>query len=66
MGGCGDKRIFILKGIPASATPVESVNSHKTTKQEDVERHLFCFYAYDASLLAGIGVKTKMMLRSSS
>ncbi|MBQ4127804.1 MAG: hypothetical protein IJD72_07545, partial [Alistipes sp.] len=27
-GGCGNKNEFYFKGIPASATPVESVNSH--------------------------------------
>ena len=36
------------------------------TKQEDVGRHLFVFYGYTASLLAGVGIKNKMFLRSSS
>ena len=39
--------------------------SAKTTKQEDVERHLFVFYNYDSSLLADRGVENKKGLRSS-
>ncbi|MBP3473625.1 MAG: hypothetical protein J6J91_02040 [Alistipes sp.] len=45
MGGCGNKIIFIFNGIPASAAPVESVNSHKPNEQKDVERSTsFLFY----------------------
>ena len=33
--------------------------SAKTTKQEDVERHLFVFYTYGSSLLADRGMENK-------
>ena len=61
-GGCGNKNIFIFKGIPASATPVESVNSHKPNKQKDVEKSASFFVLYGIAKLVWIcNVKQKMM-----
>ena len=43
--GCGNKNEFYFKGISASATPVESVNSH--TEKRDWETNLFfCLLLY--------------------
>ena len=60
MGGCGNKNIFIFKGIPASATPVESVNSHKPNEQKDVDFSTSFFVLYSiAKLVWMLQYKTK-------